>query len=160
MTALRTAIEALGFADGATYMQSGNVVFRSAERDTAALATSIEQHLQRKLGLRTTVFLFTAGQLRRAAKANPFRPAGDEDHYSHLMFLDRKPDAVHVAALLSFTADDARFAVSGNVAYFAYPKSAAGHRRPIDVEKVLHVRGTVRGWKVVDALIAKVSALA
>ncbi len=50
MAALRELVEGLGAEDVATYVQSGNVVFRS--RDAAAAVTkAIERELGRRLGL-------------------------------------------------------------------------------------------------------------
>ena len=42
MEALRALYESLGFRDPQTYIQSGNVVFRTKQRDLVALARKIE----------------------------------------------------------------------------------------------------------------------
>ena len=45
MTALKACFETLGFQDVSTYIQSGNVLFSTAESDTVKLTAKIETAL-------------------------------------------------------------------------------------------------------------------
>ena len=51
MADLRTLIESLGAENVQTYVQSGNVVFKSRVRSAAKLAGDIERRIGRELGL-------------------------------------------------------------------------------------------------------------
>ena len=154
MVDLRASLESLGLGDVSTHIQSGNVFFTSSEREPGSLARTIEHHLERDLGIKTTALLLKLPDLERAAAANPFASAADEDILCHMMFLDRAPDAAHRQRLMTMQGDDYRLHVQGAVLYFAYARNLAGRRRAIDFERVLGVRGTARSCKVVDALIA------
>ena len=160
MADLRAAFESLGFADVVTYIQSGNVVFKSTEQDRERLSAEIETRLRTSFGYRGgAIFLFSADELAEAAAHNPFEPARlEHEQYCHLMFLSAKPDADRQRALLALQGKEYRFAFDDRVLYYAYPREFAGRRRGIDLEKVLGVIGTGRTWKVVDQLIRLASA--
>jgi len=72
MEALRTAHEALGLADVQTYVQSGNVVFRTKLRDVAGLGRRIEDSIEQSHGFRPGVIVRTADEMRDAIARNPF----------------------------------------------------------------------------------------
>src|SRR5258708_1641774 len=94
MEALRTLYESLGFEDPQTYIQSGNVVFRTKARDLVAVAARIEDAIGESYGFRPDVILRTAAELRDAITRNPFaaRPGIDPAKLL-VMFLSRHPDA-------------------------------------------------------------------
>lgn len=54
MKALASALEAAGFKAVRTYIQSGNVLFRSAGRDRRVLASRIARLVERCLGVPAT----------------------------------------------------------------------------------------------------------
>jgi Protein of unknown function (DUF1697) len=80
MKALVAVFEKLGCSDVATYIQSGNVVFRppaSLKLDAATLAAEIEK----AIGFEVPVVLRTAEELEEAILRNPF-PNADRLHVS------------------------------------------------------------------------------
>src|SRR5204862_6249644 len=72
MDALRALYESLGLQDPQTYVQSGNVIFKTKERDLARLARQIENEIERRFGFRPGVILRTSSDLRDVIKKNPF----------------------------------------------------------------------------------------
>src|SRR5258708_28067945 len=72
MDALRALYETLKLRDAQTYVQSGNVIFRSEERDISRLTKRIEDGMQRKFGFRPDVILRTAAEMREVVARNPF----------------------------------------------------------------------------------------
>ncbi len=155
MVDLRAAFESMGLADVSTFIQSGNVLFTTDEPEPEALVRKIEAGLRDALGLATTVFVLTRGQLQDAAANNPFDPARqDSEQRCHLMFLQSEPSPDRIEALLALQGEEYRFAVRGQVFYYAYGRQFEGRgRRTINFEKVLGTVGTARTWKVVDQLI-------
>lgn len=59
MTALRELFESIGLCDVVTYIQSGNVVFSTAEVDTGLTARRIEKKLAPLTGRNMTVLILT-----------------------------------------------------------------------------------------------------
>lgn len=154
MADLRRTFELLGFADVATYVQSGNVLFTAKETVTEQLKERLGKKLKFSLGNKVTVFVLTPEQLKKAALHNPFGPERlDKEQQCHLMFLSRTPDAAHRRVLSAMQGKEYRFFVRGRVLYIACPRAFEGRRRTIDFEKVLGVAGTMRTWKVVNKLI-------
>ncbi|MGI8770616.1 MAG: DUF1697 domain-containing protein, partial [Acidobacteriaceae bacterium] len=72
MEALRALYGSLGLLDAQTYVQSGNVVFRTKDPDLVALAGRIESAIEQSFGFRPGVILRTASDLRGVLKRNPF----------------------------------------------------------------------------------------
>src|ERR1039458_3254224 len=78
MDALRELCASLKLRDPQTYVQSGNVVFRSDDRDLVPLGRRIEQAIERKFGFRPAVILRTAAELRDVIARNPFASRSEE----------------------------------------------------------------------------------
>src|SRR5512132_4352069 len=96
MDALSALYESLGLLDPQTYIQSGNVIFRTKERDLVLLTKRIEDGIERSFGFRPGVIVRTASELRDVLARNPFakRPAGAIDPSRLLVtFLSRDPGA-------------------------------------------------------------------
>lgn len=151
MADLKTLFESLGFSDVVTYIQTGNVVFKSAETDRSKLAAQIEAGLESRMNYQPQAFIYTAAELKAARSASPFE--SNDEQQCQLMFLTTAPDPIKVEALLGMQGNEYQFAVKDQVLYYAYSRSLAGNRRNINFEKVLGVRGTGRNLKVVNKLI-------
>src|SRR5258708_14100584 len=72
MEALRALYESLKLRDAQTYVQSGNVIFRSDEQDIARLTKRIEEGIERKFGFRPDVILRTSAAMGEVVERNPF----------------------------------------------------------------------------------------
>ena len=72
MDALRALCESLKLRDAQTYVQSGNAILRTDERDIARLAKRIEDGIEKKFGFRPDVILRTAEEMREVIARNPF----------------------------------------------------------------------------------------
>ena len=72
MADLRDLAAALGFADATTYIQSGNLIFSSAEAGTAELADMLEAEIASRLAVRPAVVVLCAAELKQVIADNPF----------------------------------------------------------------------------------------
>src|SRR5579875_2586942 len=98
MADLREVVAALGHADVATYIQSGNVLFTPASGDPAALATGLEQAVAAKLGVQCGVIVLSRDDLARVAADNPY-PDEPDPRAVHVIFLPAGPAAGHAEHL-------------------------------------------------------------
>jgi uncharacterized protein (DUF1697 family) len=154
MADLKEIVEFLGFSDVITYIQSGNVLFRSKETDTEKLTKKLEKGLNAAIRYSGKIFVLTLAELKDAAINNPFDPeAHEKEQNCHILFLSKAPDSAHREALKAFEGKEYRFHVHDNILYYCYSKEFAGKRRFLDFEKILGAAGTARTWKVVDKLI-------
>jgi uncharacterized protein (DUF1697 family) len=114
---LRTLFVDLGGEDVTTYVQSGNVVFKSRIADAGKLTDTIERRIRRELDLDITVLLRTKAQLARVAAANPFESREPEPTKLHVTFLADAPTRGRVRTLetLAFPPDE--FRVVGKQVY-------------------------------------------
>jgi uncharacterized protein (DUF1697 family) len=98
MADLREIMTSLGHTEVATYIQSGNVVFSTAQADTAALGDAIEQALEQRTGVRSRVLVLSAADLAQVARDNPF---SDEPNLRavHVVFLPAEPAPEMIASV-------------------------------------------------------------
>lgn len=99
MRELAELFGSLGHGEVATYIQSGNVVFRSVGGRPDVVARALEEAIARRFGQNVTVILRTPAELVSIAAANPFPEAEDEPSKLHVLFLDRLPAGTAIAGL-------------------------------------------------------------
>jgi uncharacterized protein (DUF1697 family) len=156
MAELRAALSARGLDDVSTVLASGNVLFRSAEHEQAAVAR-VGDTIEEAFGLRIGVVVRSGAELTAVAGRNPFLAAdGDLDPATlHVAFLSEPPTAVALATLdreRDRAAPDA-FVVEGRDVYLSYPNGAGRSRLTLDyLERRLGARGTARNWRTVQRL--------
>src|SRR4030088_81485 len=90
MSDLREVVTALGHAEVATYIQSGNVVFTPSETDTAAMAAALEEAIAERRGVRPRVVVLSRDELARVIRDNPY-PDEANPKLLHAVFLGRDP---------------------------------------------------------------------
>jgi uncharacterized protein (DUF1697 family) len=150
MAELRSLLERSGLGDVRTYIQSGNVLFTSSERERDALALQIEREIARSFDVATTAILRTFGEIVAVASAHPFGP---DTSRTHVSFLAAEPDGDALARLAEFDAGADQVTVEGCEVYLDYPNGVQGSRLSAGrLERLLGVLGTVRTWRTVTKL--------
>jgi uncharacterized protein (DUF1697 family) len=77
-----------------TYIQSGNVLFSTAEQDTAKLAAALESAIEDRFGIWSSVVVLSRDELARVLAANPY-PDEPNPKMVHVVFLNAElPGAV------------------------------------------------------------------
>jgi uncharacterized protein (DUF1697 family) len=158
MPDLRALFASLGAEDVATHVQSGNVIFKSAD-GPGKLTETIEKRIRRHLGLSVTVLLRTRAQLAKVLAGNPYANGGKASTKLHVTFLAAKPDIARVRALDPERAEPDEFQVVGQEIYLHCP-NGYGRSKLTNAyfEKQLGVGTTTRNWKTVTKLAELVSA--
>ncbi len=155
MDALRALYQSLKLSHPQTYVQSGNLVFRTEERDLVLLARRIEQAIERKFGFRVPVILRTVSEMRDAIARNPFAGRGDiEPSKLAVTFLASRPSDEVRAKVLAIEADPEELRIDGRELYIYYPNGMARPKLsgPL-VERTLAIPGTARNWNTVTKLL-------
>lgn len=150
MAELKASCEKLGFEEVRTLLQSGNVVFRTGEKDRAKVARQIEG----VLGVEAKVILRSDAELKKAIEANPMpdEAKSDPSHYV-VYFLDGKPSAAALQALRDAYAGPERFELKGAELYIHYGAGMGRSKLTIAlIERKLGVSGTARNWNTVTKL--------
>jgi uncharacterized protein (DUF1697 family) len=158
MADLRALVASLGAEDVATYVQSGNVIFKSGD-GPGNLIEALEKRIGRQLGLSVTVLLRTQPQLANVFAGNPFANAGRDSTKLHVTFLAEKPDRARFRELDPERAEPDEFRVAGREIYLHCP-NGYGRSKLTNAyfEKKLGVAATTRNWKTVTKLAELASA--
>jgi len=86
MTDLKEYLESLGFSDVVTYIQSGNVIFKSENSDIPDLTNTIESGLSKRFSFDCKIVIVTFGQMEVVVSEAPkgFGEMPDEYRYDVL----------------------------------------------------------------------------
>ncbi len=88
MAELKEGFEKLGYTDVATYLNSGNVIFRSANDDSSILSEEIRAMIQSRFGLDIPVCIVSQDVLaERLEHAPDWWGNEDKDIYDNLIFI-------------------------------------------------------------------------
>ena len=155
MDALCTLCGSLGLRDAETYVQSGNVIFRTDGRDLVRLCKRIESGIEKTFGFRSDVILRTPAELRDVIARNPFAARrGIEPKRLAVTFLASDPGQEARDKLLAIKAEPEEVRIDGRELYIYYPNGMARPKLtwPI-IERTLKTSGTSRNWNTVTKLL-------
>jgi uncharacterized protein (DUF1697 family) len=155
MSELKRSLSSLGLEDVVTYIQSGNVVFRSPAGDAAGLAGGVEHRIAEDFGVSITVLLRTPSELKAVARNNPFLKGKADLSKLHVVFLSGRPAAKAAAALDPERSPPDELSVRGREIYLHLPNGAGRSKLTIDYfERQLGVAASARNWNTLIKLIA------
>jgi uncharacterized protein (DUF1697 family) len=154
MPALRKALEADGFEDVRTHLQSGNLVLRSSLPRPEQVADRVTGLLEREFSVNAPVVVRAPRELTRVASRNPFPEAvRDRPNLLHVFFLAGTPGAADVVALGDHELARDSCRVDGSHLYVDYRNGVHNSRLTAQFfTRLLHVDGTARNWRTVVAL--------
>ncbi len=153
MPALRSALEAAGFEDVATYVQSGNIVLTSGD-SAAKLARAVEQLIEKEFGLEIPVVVRTRAQLAAVVKRNPLGRVAKNPKRYQVSFLEKKPGAALVRRLEALAAPGEQVVAAGREIYAWHPEGVARSKLWAALAgKGLGVTATARNWTTVTKLL-------
>ncbi len=89
MAELRDVVTSLGHDQVKTYIQSGNVLFSTAEKDTAKLAAALEKAITASFGLSVSVVVLSRDELAGILDRNPY-PDEANPKLVHVVFLNAR----------------------------------------------------------------------
>jgi uncharacterized protein (DUF1697 family) len=155
MTDLCALCESLKLRDVQSYVQSGNVIFRTDERDLAALTKRLEKAFHRRFGFQSDTILRTAPELREVVAKNPFAKRRGIDPKKLLVtFLASAPSEEAKNLVSKMKTDPEELWIDGRELFIYYPDGMA---RPkiswVAIQKLLKTSGTGRNWNSVINLL-------
>jgi uncharacterized protein (DUF1697 family) len=155
MEGLRALCESLKLRDAQTYVQSGNVIFRTDERDMSRLAKRIEDGIERKFGFRPNVILRTVTQMREVIARNPFaKRRGIEPGKLLVSFLASDPGEEGREKLRQMKCDPEELRIEGREIYIYFPNGAGRSKLNwAGLGKMLKTAGTERNWNSVTNML-------
>lgn len=156
MADLKTCFEELGLADVATYIQSGNVIFKSAEKDKAKLTKRIEAGLSERFGYEARVAVFSQGQLKQAVEGAPrgFGKQPDKFRYD-VIFLKEPLTAKEAMKNVRIKEGVDTADIGKDVLYFSrlISKASSSYLTKI-IGLPIYQNMTIRNWNTTTKLLA------
>jgi uncharacterized protein (DUF1697 family) len=149
MKELAAALESVGAREVATYIQSGNAVFRSEDTDTALLAEKIQAAIGERHGFEPRVLVLGSEDLEKAVRSNPFPEAESEPKTLHLYFLAVPPEHPDLDALQGIKGERERFVLGDSVFYVHTPDGIGRSKLAANAERLLGIPATARNWRTV-----------
>jgi uncharacterized protein (DUF1697 family) len=155
MEALRLAIAELPLENISTYIQSGNVIFKSEEEDKRKLEKQIADKVFARFGFDISVFVFEPSELRNAVGQNPYKAKTTVDSVQpYVGFMSDIPNSTAVSLLRKTDFKGDEFVVTGKTIFLWYAQSAGDTKLTNAlIEKKFGLRSTFRNWKTINKLI-------
>ena len=105
MSALKKSFEAVGLDDVVTYINSGNIIFKSKEADARKLETKIEKMLSKEYQLDSRVVLRSLSEMEKIVQNLPKNWTADRDWRYNVIFLRHTIDSEKILAELEVKQD-------------------------------------------------------
>ncbi len=156
MDALRSLYESLKFTGCQTYINSGNVVFCTRERNLTALPERIEKAIERKFGFRPSVIHRTADELRDVIARNPFAKRRDINPSKFLVgFMAQQPGPEAWAKLRAINTGSEEVHFTPRELYIYFPNGVGQAKLSwSSIDRAMKVPITGRNWNTVNKLLA------
>jgi uncharacterized protein (DUF1697 family) len=154
MADLRSLYESLGVENVQSYLQSGNVVFDSDEKDAHKLKQSIEVQIESDYGFSVPVLILTGDDFRRLIESKPFAKERNADPSRVLVtFLYEHPDHSKLGNLSIPENETCNIVIEEDVIFLHCPDGYGRSKLSNNYfEKKLDMVATTRNWKTVNSL--------
>lgn len=156
MADLRDIYISMGFEHVKTYIQSGNVIFKSENRDPEYLAKTIREKILETFKYSVEVVIRSNDELKQVVEASPFKDK--DEKYVHVTFLSDNPSDKLIKeidpSLISGIKDSEQFIIGSREIYLYLPEGYGRTKLNNNFfEKKLQLTATTRNWKTVNKLI-------
>lgn len=155
MDTLKSTLEAIGFKNVQTYIQSGNVFLDSEEENPAAVGFKIKQEIFKAFGHEVPVVVIAKADLEACFKNNPFLKEKEVDTkkiYVAFVSTILKSDSINDLKMSQVKPDEA--SIDQSRIYIKYAVGAGKTRLEQKyIEKKLNVTATIRNWNTVTQLL-------
>lgn len=152
MADLKTLFTSLGYTEVVTYIQSGNIIFKSHEKDIDEITTVLKKTIVDTYGFELPVFVLTRKMLTQVYENYALSPEYIESSYFTL--LHTIPSTEHKALVNNLELPNEHFVATQNCVYL-YPEKGYGKAKATNTffEKKLNVVATTRNYKTIVKLL-------
>lgn len=155
MAALKSCFEDIGMRDVVTYIQSGNVLFTSTEKDPKVLEIIIEKALSKRFGFDVPVVLISHKQIENAVKNAPKGFGSDLETYRcDVVFFKRPVTPKQALALITIKEGVDEVHAGAEALYFSRLVAKASQSRlPKIMGTPIYKSMTIRNWNTTTKLL-------
>ena len=157
MTELKQLFLDLGYKDVATYIQSGNVIFKSNIKAPILIEDTIISAISKHFGHAIKVLVLTKDELTTIFNSNPFLAKDSTMDISKLYvtILNKRPDLAGIPNIdILIETNEDEFQLIENTIYLYCPNGYGNTKLNNNLfEKKLQVTATTRNWKTIGKLV-------
>lgn len=155
MADLKTMMEGLGFENVQTYIQSGNIVFKSVEKKIHILEDEVKYNIANTFGFDVPVLVKTRIEILQIIRDSPFTKKEDlEANRIYYTLLQQKPDRSLFVNLKADKYPNELFQISKNCVYLNCTKGAGKAKlNNNSIERELKVTATTRNHSTMLKLL-------
>lgn len=155
MADLRVLLEESGLEEVRTYIQSGNVVFNSKEKDQKKLESHVSETINKHYGFDVPVLVKTKNEILRVLEDNPYTDQKDlAENKIYFVLLKDLPGKDKVENLSTFIFENETFIYTPNCVYLRCALGAGKAKCGINFfETKLKVSATSRNYRTLQKLI-------
>ncbi len=159
MAELRELATSLGFANVKTYIQSGNIVFRSELSEEEA-AQRLEGAISKHFGFEVEAVVCSAAEWLGYAAMSPFPEAEEARPKTLLLGVSKSgPASDAVAIVMDYAVNERAALLKGGLWIDFVDGSGRSKIRPAVLQKALGSSATTRNWRTVQKLADMVREL-
>jgi uncharacterized protein (DUF1697 family) len=155
MDELKKILGELNYTNIRTYIQSGNIIFESENKEPASLEKQIEEKILNHFDFQVPVAIRTRSELDNIYNNNPFLGKRSEPTDKlHVTFFPEQPDKEQLNKIegLLFLPDE--FIASGREVYLLCPNGYGQTKLTNQFfENKLKLTATTRNWKTIETLL-------
>lgn len=153
MADLKTLFTSLGYNDVVTYIQSGNIIFKSHEKSIDGITAVIKKAIVDAFGFEVPVFVLTRKMLTQVYENYALSPEYIASSYFAL--LHTVPSTEDITLVNNLELPNEHFIATENCVYI-YPEKGYGKAKATNTffEKKLNVVATTRNYKTIVKLLA------
>ena len=156
MAELRRILADKGLVNLQTYIQSGNLVFRSS-LDTDVIVNTIKNSIQGYFGFQVPTLVIVSGDMKEVVNNNPF-PEADLSKL-HVTFLADSPDLQLAGSIPPSDNPNEAYLIKDRVIYVYCPDGYGRTKiNNMFFEKHLKITATTRNWKTCSKLLEMAQA--
>lgn len=155
MADLKTLHEGLGHLDVKTYLQTGNIIFKTNQSiELFDLAKQLEIEYEKKFELDIKVIIKTWDEIIFADKSNPIPLNSDiDDKMLHIVFLSEIPESDQIKTFMKYEGPEVKKLIN-DILYIYYVEGVGRSKLTLSfIEKKLNVTGTARNLNTLKALV-------
>ncbi len=150
MPELRAMAEEVGFADVATYINSGNLIVSSPKK-AATVERDISEAIKKTFGHQIDVTVRTPAQLKKVLADNPY-PDGNPSQVA-VAFLTAAPAKDAKDRVAAVAADYEPFTFAGQQVYVNYSRGLGRSKLAEKFSDIVGVSSTIRIMRTIEKVV-------
>ena len=158
MKEFRGLLSKLGCEGVATYIQSGNAIFRYSG-DAAELPGLISGTVESEFGFRPSVMVLSEDEFSAIVARTPFVAEIEDPRFLNIWFMRESATRANLARMHDIAANGEKFLLTDLAFYLHAPNGVGRSKLAGQVEKCLGVDATARNWRTVGKISDLLSAL-